>query len=95
VDKEGVRYSPLAQGITTAPAGTSSRLYNHCDFLTADNSRAGQASPGQVGSNMVSNTLVPWVLSRATGTTPVPGQRWGSEVIVQTYGATELSFAQR
>jgi len=72
IDPDGVEYSPPAQGITTIPIGTNTRLYNHMDFLTADNSLAGEVTPGHVGANVVTNTLLPWILARTAGTAPVP-----------------------
>jgi pimeloyl-ACP methyl ester carboxylesterase len=72
IDPDGVQYSAEAKGITTFPAGSNTRLYNHMDFTTADNSLAGKVAPGSVGGNVVTNTLVPWVLARAEGSTPVP-----------------------
>jgi len=42
------------------------------DFLTADNSLAGEVTPGHVGANVVTNTLLPWILARTAGVVPVP-----------------------
>jgi pimeloyl-ACP methyl ester carboxylesterase len=72
IGPDGVQYSAEAQKLTTFPATTNTRLYNHMDFTTADNSLAGEVPPGSVGANVVSNTLIPWVQARAEGSTPVP-----------------------
>ena len=72
IDTDGVQYSAQAEAITTFPTGTDTRLYNHMDFLTADNSLAGEVVPGQVGANVVTNTLASWILARAEGTAPAP-----------------------
>ncbi len=46
-------------------------LYGHTDFMAADDSK-GDGTPGQPGTNLVSNTLVDWILARATGQARVP-----------------------
>jgi hypothetical protein len=53
----------------------STRLYGHSDFLTADDSLADSVKPGEPGANVVSATLVDWVLARATGTVKAPDPR--------------------
>lgn len=72
VDERGVHSSAPARLRTELPEGTNTRLYNHSDFLRAENSRAGKVAPGMVGANVVTNTALQWLLARATGTTPVP-----------------------
>lgn len=72
VDGDGVEYSDPARERTSFPEGTSARLYNHGDFLLADNAAATDRMPGEVGAGLVPATLLPWVLARAQGVTPVP-----------------------
>ena len=86
IDPSGVQYSEEARETTTFPDGTNTRLYNHMDFMTADNSLAGEVPPGSVGANVVTNTLVPWILDRVapgpTNYTPLIGGIVGGIVVV-------------
>jgi hypothetical protein len=90
IDPDGAKYSAPAQGITAFPAGTNTRLYNHMDFLTADNSLAGEVTPGYVGANVVTNTLLPWILARAEGAAPVPEIAMAGEEEVSPTNYTAL-----
>ncbi|HVS13523.1 MAG TPA: hypothetical protein VMV46_06350 [Thermoanaerobaculia bacterium] len=53
-------------------ATLSTRFYGHSDFLSADDSSAGSVKPGEPGANVVSATLVDWLLARSSGTVRTP-----------------------
>jgi pimeloyl-ACP methyl ester carboxylesterase len=72
INADGVKYSASARERATFPTGTNSRLYNHGDYGHADNALAGRTPPGEVGAHVITNTVVPWILARVRGTTPVP-----------------------
>lgn len=74
IDSTGVHYWGDAADITTVSDADliNTRLYNHVDFVTADSALAGEVPPGTVGANVISNTVVGWMLDRVDGTVPVP-----------------------
>ena len=72
VNKTGTWQTPEARAISPIDPAISAAIYFHTDFVGADDSRAGQARPGEPGVSAVSGTLVDWVLKRARGLADTP-----------------------
>ena len=72
IGPRGTNQSDLARRVSPFDLAISSRLYGHSDFLTADDSLAGRAQPGEPGASVVAGTLVSWLLARSSGTVRVP-----------------------
>ncbi|WP_293902742.1 hypothetical protein [Phenylobacterium sp.] len=74
INRTGTQQSDAARAITPLDPKINSTIYNHSDFIAADDSKAGQVRPGEPGAALVSDTLVDWVLKRSRGvaTTPTP-----------------------
>jgi len=68
----GTQQSEIAQRRSPIAATVNARLYGHSDFQMADDSLGDQRAPGENGANLVSNTLVDWVLARTPGTLRPP-----------------------
>ncbi|HUP23422.1 MAG TPA: hypothetical protein VNB06_10840 [Thermoanaerobaculia bacterium] len=80
IGPQGTAQSESARRVSPFDAGLASRLYGHSDFLTADDSMAGSVRPGEPGSSLVANTLLPWLLARSSATVKVPSsERLGVE----------------
>ena len=71
IGREGTSQSEAARQLSPIDETIDSSLYGHTDFLAADDG-AARGTPGQPGTNLVSNTLVGWIFARATGTVTVP-----------------------
>lgn len=72
----GVRQTPLAFARSPIEAAVNTRLYGHTDLATADNSKGHltlnrEVTPGDNGANVVSTTLVDWIIARTRGQTKV------------------------
>jgi hypothetical protein len=67
INRAGVTQTPAAAALTPIDPAVNVALYNHTDFVSADDSLAGQVTPGQPGASAVADTLIDWVLARAHG----------------------------
>jgi hypothetical protein len=72
IGPQGLTQSSQARAKSPFDASLHTRLYGHSDFLTADDSLADQVGPGEPGANVVSATLVDWLLARSSGAVPTP-----------------------
>jgi hypothetical protein len=72
INRTGVTQSPVAAALTPINPAINISLYKHTDFVSADDSLAGQVTPGQPGANALSNTVIDWVLARTKGRAEVP-----------------------
>ena len=72
IGPQGLTQSDAARAKGPFDTTLSTRLYGHSDFLTADDSLADSVKPGEPGANVVSATLVDWVLARSSGTVRTP-----------------------
>jgi hypothetical protein len=72
IGPQGLSQTSPARAKSPFDETLSTRLYGHSDFLTADDSRAGEVKPGEPGANLVSATLVDWLLARSSGTVKTP-----------------------
>jgi hypothetical protein len=72
INRTGTYQTPAAKAVAPIDPAINAALYHHTDFVSADDSRAGQVRPGEPGSSVVANTLVDWVLKRAKGRAAVP-----------------------
>lgn len=72
INRTGVTQTAAAAAITPFNPAINVALYRHTDFVSADDSLAGQVTPGQPGASAISNTLIEWVLARAQGRAGVP-----------------------
>ena len=70
INRTGAYQSASAKALTPLDPEINAAIYNHSDFIAADDSRAGR--PGEPGVALVSNTLVDWVLKRSKGAAVVP-----------------------
>jgi hypothetical protein len=83
VNKTGTHQTHKALELTPFDKNINSALYFHTDYVSVDDSLAGQVTPGQPGSSAVANTLIEWVLKRSVGTAKVPTPK--SLGVVETY----------
>jgi pimeloyl-ACP methyl ester carboxylesterase len=83
VNKAGTHQTPKAMELTPFDKNINSALYFHTDYVSVDDSLAGQVTPGQPGSSAVANTLIEWVLERSVGSAKVPTPK--SLGVVETY----------
>ena len=74
INKTGTYQSDAAKALTPFDPRINAAIYNHTDFIAADDSTPTVGRPGDPGNAVVPNTLVDWVLKRAKGTavTPTP-----------------------
>jgi hypothetical protein len=72
VNKTGTWQTPEAKAVSPFDPAINAAIYFHTDFVAADDSRAGQARPGEPGASAISGTLVDWVLKRAKGLSDTP-----------------------
>jgi pimeloyl-ACP methyl ester carboxylesterase len=72
INCKGTEYSGVARERSGLPEGSNTRLYAHGDYGCVDNAAASTRTPGAVGSSAITNTLVPWIMARVSGRTPVP-----------------------
>lgn len=72
VNKTGTWQTQEARAISPVDPAINVAIYFHTDFVGADDSRAGQARPGEPGVSAISGTLVDWVLKRAKGLADTP-----------------------
>ena len=72
VNKTGTWQTPEAKAVSPFDPAINAAIYFHTDFVGADDSRAGQARPGEPGASAISGTLVDWVLKRAKGLSDTP-----------------------
>ena len=72
VNKTGTWQTQEARAISPIDPVINVAIYFHTDFVGADDSRAGQARPGEPGVSAISGTLVDWVLKRAKGLADTP-----------------------
>ena len=83
VNKTGTHQTEAAAKLTPFDKSINSALYFHTDYVSVDDSLAGQVTPGQPGSSAVANTLIEWVLKRSAGRAKVPTPK--SLGVVETY----------
>jgi hypothetical protein len=76
INRSGVTQTAAAAALTPIDPAVNVALYNHTDMVSADDSLAGQVTPGQPGASAVSDTLIDWVLARSHGSsrTPTPAE---------------------
>jgi hypothetical protein len=76
INRTGVTQTAEAAARTPIDPAINVALYNHTDMVSADDSLAGQVTPGQPGASAVSNTVVDWMLARVHGRvrTPSPAE---------------------
>jgi hypothetical protein len=72
VNKTGTWQTPEAKAVSPFDPAINAAIYFHTDFVGADDSRSGQARPGEPGASAISGTLVDWVLKRAKGLSDTP-----------------------
>jgi hypothetical protein len=72
ITRLGTFQTPAAAAITPFSAAINVGLYKHTDFVSADDSLAGQVTPGRPGASAVSNTVIDWMLARTEGRAKVP-----------------------
>lgn len=72
INRTGVTQTPEAAARSPIDPAVNVALYRHTDFVSADDSLAGQVTPGQPGASAISNTLIDWILARAHGRANVP-----------------------
>ena len=72
VNKTGTWQTAEAKAVSPLDPAINAAIYFHTDFVGADDSRAGDARPGEPGVSAVSGTLVDWVLKRAKGLSDTP-----------------------
>jgi hypothetical protein len=72
IGPQGTSQSEVARRVSPFDPSIQNRLYGHSDFLTADDSTSDAVRPGEPGSSVVANTLLPWLLARSVGTVRVP-----------------------
>jgi hypothetical protein len=76
INRAGVTQTAEAAALTPIDPAINVALYNHTDMVSADDSLAGQVTPGQPGASAVSDTLIDWLLARSRGRarTPTPAE---------------------
>jgi pimeloyl-ACP methyl ester carboxylesterase len=76
INRTGVTQTAEAAALTPIDPAINVALYTHTDFVSADDARAGEVTPGQPGASAVADTLIDWVMARAQGRarTPSPGE---------------------
>jgi pimeloyl-ACP methyl ester carboxylesterase len=76
INRAGVTQTAEAAELTPFDPAINVALYAHTDFVSADDSLAGQATPGQPGASAIAGTLLDWMFARASGRarTPTPGE---------------------
>jgi len=76
INRAGVTQTAEAAALTPIDLAINVALYNHTDMVSADDSLAGQVTPGQPGASAVSDTLIDWMLARSRGRarTPSPAE---------------------
>ncbi|HLF22671.1 MAG TPA: alpha/beta hydrolase, partial [Burkholderiales bacterium] len=72
INRTGVIQTLEAEALSPIAPTVNVGLYRHTDFVSADDSAAGQITPGQPGASAISNTVIDWVLARAKGRAEVP-----------------------
>lgn len=74
INKTGAYQTEAAKALTPLDPKINAAIYNHTDFIAADDSTPTAGRPGDPGNAVVPNTLIDWVLKRAKGTavTPTP-----------------------
>lgn len=74
INKAGTFQSDAAKALTPLNPTINATIYNHTDFIAADDSTPDKGTPGDPGNAVVPNTLTDWVLKRSKGaaTTPTP-----------------------
>ena len=75
INKNGVFQTAAAKTTTPFDPAINVSLYFHTDFVSADDTLAGQVTPGKPGASAVSNTLIDWVLAHSKGRATVPTPR--------------------
>jgi pimeloyl-ACP methyl ester carboxylesterase len=83
VNKTGTWQTDAAKAITPFDPKINAKTYFHTDFVSADDSRAGQGTPGDPGNSAVAATLADWVLKRSKGTATTPTPK--ALGVVETY----------
>jgi pimeloyl-ACP methyl ester carboxylesterase len=76
INRSGVTQTADAAALSPVDPAINVALYNHTDFVSADDSLAGQVTPGQPGASAVAGTLIDWMLARTSGRarTPTPDE---------------------
>lgn len=74
INKTGTYQTASARAITPIDPKINVAINHHTDFIGADDSTPDKGRPGDAGNSAVANTLVDWVLKRASGVaiTPTP-----------------------
>ena len=67
VYREGTTQTAEAAAVGPLDSRVSTRLYHNGDFYYADNSLADQVLPGENGANVVSASLMDWLIPRLGG----------------------------
>ncbi|MEM1248910.1 MAG: hypothetical protein AAGK22_21190 [Acidobacteriota bacterium] len=71
ISAAGTSQSEAAKARSAIDPEIDAALYGHTDFMAADDS-VGTGRPGEPGTNVVTHTLLDWILARAKGTVRVP-----------------------
>lgn len=72
INRTGTQQTEAARQLTPIDPQVNVAIYNHTDFIAADDSRAGKARPGEPGVAAVPATLIDWVLKRSKGVAATP-----------------------
>jgi hypothetical protein len=83
INRTGTYQTAEAKALSPIDPTINVALYHHTDFVSADDSRAGEVRPGEPGASAVADTLINWVLVRAKGRAGVPTP--ASLGVVDTY----------
>jgi hypothetical protein len=75
INRNSVFQTDEAKAITPFDPKINVALYFHTDFVSADDSLAGQVTPGRPGASAVADTLLDWLLARSKGRAFVPTPR--------------------
>ena len=75
INKKGAFQTDAARKISPLDPAIHAALYHHSDFISADDSLDGRATPGQPGASVVADTLIDWLLKRSSGRADVPSPK--------------------
>jgi pimeloyl-ACP methyl ester carboxylesterase len=72
INSLGATQTAAAAALSPLDPAIDVSQYQHTDFVMADNSRAGERTPGEAGASAASGPLVGWLLARSQGTVRMP-----------------------